>query len=1050
MQAPFIAAHTPVALPPEARRMLQDFVNDREGHTDESEPLNVNTELKNFWEKYVGDNPQKLGLFAGVLRELRPAITNSTAIWEWWLAVIKPVLGSSAYKRPALDDARAFAIGVMTSDEDDSVPELAKLSNRMCNDLLKVYLARSQSPSEGKISSASENAQVAQQVEDVLVIFGRKKPKELFVAIDNLITSPSSRLQALSLLNSFLRHQTPHIYRVTETPLLEHLLQCLMNDTSTTALSMALTSVIMLLPHIPGSLAPFLPRMFLIYSRLLCWERFSPLSSEEEKKNLTDDRIANESDEEGNDPGNVGLDSSWSILQSDEGVIEAATPELLNYFTYLYGLFPLNFMSYIRKARRYLKDRDFPGADGFDLDSEVIRRRSEQFRKVHLLHPNFCHLTIEDEVADAKWSKMDAADVVGECYGLCVYKVKTLASPGPPPAGKLPDIPPVPPLSAISKRSSVPDSPALESLRSTSVRYESLSSPGTGPQSRQIGEDEQRRPRSKSSGTTLRTSPSIEDVQAAAEAPSDRIDKEAAPQNSTAWLQREVQLLKSDLNFERWHKSQYSQHISQITRRNVKDATIEAETLNLINANKALKRQLEQVQKAREATLKDSSLTRKQANSLEANMAERFNKLKIEQEKWRLDDEELKRLRSEMPQYRDLLVAAEARELGKDHELQLAKRDLEKLQETQTQLQDLMRRVREYEYKEFEFEHTIREKEILENEKQLLQMKVERYEDERDRAKRAFAERLADLESQLVDQGQRPMREPSVDSQALAETQARLLQLRKAHSRLLENFTDLELDYQAARSQLEAYQAQGSTIRIDHFGPSRTSSRPISKLRSKHDTVDFGFEFVGDYNPAEASYALPSASEPSRHSHHQYSMPPGFALPASPPPSSAEPTIHSSAGLTFRPSNSHGGSIATKSSGSAGAAAQSHAAFNPSAPLGEDEGASVYSKATSRDGGGAESTTSSAKKAKIAPDSQLRVYGRGASRLSFRSVAQLEDLHANVLSGQVVRRTSSSKRRIRRRRKAKVEAARRSLSSGVCEGWDEGYFSMSHSWRHGT
>ena len=977
LQSHFNAVKTPLSLPPEARRILQDFVNEREGKIDEQESAATNNELKSFWERYVGENPQKLGLFAGVLKELRPAILNSSAIWDWWIAVIKPILSSTGYKRPALEDARAFAISVITADEHEDTPDLAKISIRISNDLLKVYLARSRSPSEGHLSSASENAQIAQQAEDVLVAYGRKKPKELFSAIDDLVTFATSRLQALSLLNSFLRFQTPHIYRVTNTPLLEHLLQCLMSDTSTTALSMALTSLIMLLPHVAGSLAPLLPRMFLIYSRLLCWERFSPLSSEEERNTVTDDRMANEADDEGRDPGNVGRDSSWNVLRPEEGMIEATTPELLNYFTYLYGLYPLNFMSYIRKARKYLKEAEFPGADAFDLDAEVIRRRSEQFRKVHLLHPNFCNLTIEDELEESKWSKMDPADVVGECHGLCIHKVKGLASPGPPPSGKLPDIPPVPPLSAASKRSSGLDSPALESLRSTGLRNtDSASSPMARPQSSHAGEDDHLRPRSKSSGTTLRTSPSMDDFASAAEAASERDEKDAAPHDSVTWLQREVQLLKNDLNFERWHKAQYSQHIGQITRKNVKDATIEAETLNLINANKALKRQLEQVHKAREATIKDSTLTRKQANSLETNMAERFNKLKAEQEKWRLDADELKRLRTEMPQYRDLLAAAEARELTASHELQLAKRDLEKLQDTQTQLQETKKRLREYEYREFEFEHTIREKDMLENEKQLLQMKIQRYEDERERTKHAFSERVADLEAQLAGNGhQRPATQHSADTQALADAQGRLLQLRKAHSRLLENYTDLELDYQAVRAQLESLQASstsGRGLRL-RSPDSHHPRRPISSAADTHP-IDFGFDFVGEYNPAEASYALPSASAPStRSTGGAYMSHPGLGvLPASPPGS--EPTVHSSAGLTFPRAApaSRGGSVGTKSSGSEGKA------FNASKPLGQEEGdggSSVYSKGSTGKGSG--------KGEKIGVDSQLRVYGRGELVSSF-------------------------------------------------------------------
>ena len=144
-------------------------------------------------------------------------------------------------------------------------------------------------------------------------------------------------------------------------------------------------------------------------------------------------------------------------------------------------------------------------------------------------------------------------------------------------------------------------------------------------------------------------------------------EKTEVPPTNLAYLQREITLLRNDLNFERWHKAQYSQHIGQLSRRNVKDATAEAETLNLINANRALKKQLEHIRNAREATLKDSALTRKQANNMESHMLDRLRSMKKEQETWMHETAELTRIRLESKQLRDLLVAAEARELNKSH-----------------------------------------------------------------------------------------------------------------------------------------------------------------------------------------------------------------------------------------------------------------------------------------------------------------------------------------------------------------------------------------------
>ena len=99
-----------------------------------------------------------------------------------------------------------------------------------------------------------------------------------------------------------------------------------------------------------------------------------------------------------------------------------------------------------------------------------------------------------------------------------------------------------------------------------------------------------------------------------------------------------------------------------------------------------------------------------------------------EQEKWMADSAELRRLRAETKQYRELLVACEARELSKSHELELLQRDMDQLQDVQEQLREASRRMREYEYREFEFERAKKETEILQNEKETLQIKMARRE----------------------------------------------------------------------------------------------------------------------------------------------------------------------------------------------------------------------------------------------------------------------------------------------------------------------------------
>jgi hypothetical protein len=1010
LQVHFSAAKPPSSLPAEARRMLQHFVDQHDGDISDEESLRANQELKSFWERHVGESPHKSGAFCGVLKELRPAITSEADIWDWWRTAIKPVLSATGYRKQALDDAQDFLIGSMVHHDEETGSETqSRLPSRLCGELFGIYIARTREISDEDALVAPENAQIAQQIESVLIAFGKKRTQDFFTNIDDLVRIASCRTQALNLLSTFLKHQAPRTYTVVDTPLVEDILKCLMNDTSTTVLSVALTSLVMLLPHIPGPIGAHLPRLCLIYSRLLCWEKFSPLSTVAQRNLVTDDRMDGDSDDE-LDPTTVGMDKSWEILRPDIDVVETTVPELLSYFTYLYGLYPLNFMSYVRKPRKYLKNLDFPGADDFDLDQAVIRSRTDQYREVHLMHSNFYNMTPEEELTDPKWSKLEPADVVAECNALYSNRRLVLASPGPPPTAKLPELPPFPPLNVQSPHSHAPGSNQISpvasqaSLRSgvswRETNLPPLSAQSTEPDSplmraHGLGEDDeavQLRIPGRSNGRNRSSSLNVEDFPEPGNSASIRAsrDRQETPQTNLAYLQREITLLKNDLNFERWHKAQYSQHIGQLSRRNVKDATAEAETLNLINANRALKKQLEHIRNAREATLKDSALTRKQANNMESHMLDRLRSMKKEQETWMAEAAELRRLRTEVKQIRDLLVACEARELNKSHELELLQRDMSQLQNVQEQLREAGQRMREYEFREFEFERAKRETEILQNEKQTLQMRLSGREQDAERLKHAYTSRITELEARAEssdDYGSGNRSSPQAPSQdtqmlvqrAVADSQAKLAQLKKAHSRLLEKFTDLELEYQSVKSQLDAMQghSDGHTFfhETDHpseqYHPSTVGAyadRPGSG--GAMTAADSGYDTYSEYQHP-TSDPLNRRFQPPIHP--QRSQTTG-GLPTS--PQTAAPGTPG--GPSWKPSMSRAESMASRGSSAIG----SHApptTFHQTAPLMEEDEQQQRTKSSSKSGFSDASSDLSgqARKNKITPNSEVRYYGRG-------------------------------------------------------------------------
>ncbi len=893
------------SLPNELRAILQEYVEEQDGKRDGSNGHEAGVDLHALWERWVENDPAALDAFVGVLRELFEIIADVNLL-HWWQLVVKPAILGSKYSPTALEDARQYAVhALLRAEQGEGISsEGVRASRRICLDLLQAYTSSYEPLNESaEYGAAADYAQIRQRVEDTLVAFGRKRPTVLFNHIDDMIRQAKTRSQGLSLLSSFTQHDTPHLYLVVNTPLVEDLLKCLMNDTSTTVLTVALKSLITLLPHIPGSLGPHLPRMFLVYSRLLCWEKFSPLSTAADRSLVTDSRVSNSDSAEERDPGDVGIDPTWDKARPVEGAIEASTPALLDYFTFVYGLYPLNFCNYIRKPRRYLKNLEFPGADDFDLDSDVIRKRTDQFRQVHQLHPNFYNMTAEEELIDPKWPKADPSDVVGDCHSLRVNLSPALASPGPPPTGKLPAVPPLPP-GGSGVIGNVSPAVSHFSLRSTETQSASSAAAIDG------------------NSPTLK--PQVTDNLTSL----DQVKKPS--ETNLAYLQGQITLLKSELNFERWHKAQYSQHIGRIMRRNIKEATAEAETLNLINANRALKKQIERMREAREATIKDSALTRKQANSLEANLTERFNKFKIEQEAFRADTEELRRLRIETGQYRELLVASEARELEKTHELELARRDIEQLELTQSKLKLAQRKLHEYEYREFEFTTAKRQNEILQSEKERLFHRLQNQEHEYLRFRQAYAAKVTELEAQAglgdaVSRDSSGQSGPDVQAivqQATYETQAKLNQLKKSYSKLVEKHTDLELEYQTLKGRLDNSTDMGHSF----YSPAE-------------DADTLGFDLINDYTPSLVSSSRISTSEPTRRFH-------------APLQDSSQPLTLSSLGRK--------NSIASRTS------SQAPAAFNQSAPLGQDESMSTFSADSGKE-----------KKEKVQADSTLRVYGRG-------------------------------------------------------------------------
>ncbi|KAF2451432.1 hypothetical protein P171DRAFT_450329 [Karstenula rhodostoma CBS 690.94] len=841
----FAAPPAPYPLPEELRDTIDRFLEKYDA-IDDADSQRFHDDLLSLYHKHVAGNPGNLGPFLGVLRAVRPALTGEARLGEWWDLVLKPTIDSVGHKRREVEDAKELLLSFLIYEaDDDNDKECARLSDLFLRKTLDVYLARTKVPSETEHIASPEDDYISNEVESVLVAFGRKQPKELLLAVDDLFVQKRYRVQALILLNAFVRLQTPHLHVVLETQLIQHLEKCLLIDTSSSVVGQALVVLIMFLPHITSALTSdhHLSRLFLIYSRLICWDKFGNPGDITSTDSALDDDVSDSSDDEEPDP-------SWEQLQHAPDHGESTPPTaLLHYFTFLYGLFPLNFMSFIRKPRKLLKSMNFPGADDFDLDPDLLHSRTEPYRRVHLMHPNMFSTTTEDELTENRWLDSDPADVVIECMELCVAVSTTLDDPGPPPTSKLPDIPapPIPesgfaldddaianeatvswrntqsttvassatsqpdltetpelpqnaksgtPASPLLQCKDVIESPTLPPAKETPKKQSFLSAPSADPQR-----------------LTLRT-PNADNFAQIISVPGSPTQPDF--QNlSMAVLQREIMLLRNDLNFERYLKAQHSAHIGQMQRKHIKEATAEADTQNLINTNKTLKAKLAKMNE-QYAQLKKETLTRRnQTQNWERELTGKVKSYREENKSRQGDEEtlrfELKKARTDFEHLKKIVENAEAQELRAKQRTEALEFELQDYGNMRQELDAAQDKISEYETQNKELHSLIQQRNELRNDLELTHMRLNSRELERERAVKAYERRIMELESRLlsaekgaIKPGQLPPSMQQMVDSVIAQNNSKMANMKKMYQRLQEQKMELEMEYHELRGEHQA------------------------------------------------------------------------------------------------------------------------------------------------------------------------------------------------------------------------------------------------------
>ncbi|KAI5276455.1 hypothetical protein E4T47_00719 [Aureobasidium subglaciale] len=794
LNATFAHPDTTHPLPDDLTRILSQYVGKARKEGD-----GLHDELRTVYRHHVEARPNKLPAFVAVLKLLRPAITSDSHLASWFRNVAIPFVDQPATSRSAMSDAQDFVLDCLCHDDASRhARDKPPSSPHLCSILLDAYITRTTAHADSPSVQTQDHA--ARQLQSMLTAFARKNPHDFFVSVDDFLLKSETRLQALDLLAAFLEQQHAHLYLVLNTTVVEHLLKCLMNDTATVVVSAALRCLIMLLPHIPATVASQLPRLFLIYSRCLCWEKFSASSTKAQRDLVTDDRVRRDSDSDPDLDYDDATDPTWQVLRALPDMPESSAPELLHYFTYLYGLYPLNFMSYVRKPRKYLKNIEFPGADEFDLDQTVIRSRTELFQRVHFLHPSFFATTVEEELSENRWLKAEPSEVIAECHGLYAGEHPIFESPAPPPSTKLPSVP--------NFLSSAPEPTHLDS-------------------------------------PTLPHFPVESPMESALE---------AAMFKDLSYLQRELTLLRNELTFERYLKQQHVAAIGQLKRNHIKAVTVEAETATLINANRALQKKLSDSNKFNEKMQKETQARRTHTKQSEEQLMAKIRGLKSE-----LADQETLQLRltqasKDCNQLRRLLVESESRESSKQEELEALEARLKEQESINQQNAELKQEARDHRDQVVALESTRAEHELAKQELESTKFILQRREQELERLRTAHEAKTQEYDLRLeeaMESAPAPERSNhAVTSQLydqLSEGRIRLAQTKAAYVQLLEEFTNLRESRSVADGGYPIPGCSGEVGHLNQEGSVRSHSPAGSRRAYYTDRGTDQFELFAPH-----------------------------------------------------------------------------------------------------------------------------------------------------------------------------------------------------------
>ncbi|KAI0448698.1 hypothetical protein F5B21DRAFT_496741 [Xylaria acuta] len=783
-------------LPDDLVRIIETFLYERAEKWDENIADKVHDELLSIFKHDIAHEPARYAAFIALLRHLRPLIGQPAKVLQWF-ELLLPVLGHLSREKDLATETQRIVLDILTEGDGKDATSLARgAAAPIAEKMIFLWFQEAELPRQ---SPDALHDFKEKHLRETLLLYGKKRPKDFMAVIDQFVCKASHRARSLLLLASFVQSQPPHLHLILETPLFGNLLTCLQRDTSPITISLALTVLTMVLPHAPSSLVPHLPTLFNIYARLLFWER--ELSVHVTTEDGTERRPSSSPD--------------WEVYPFSSDDDDTTVSQLLNYFTILYGLYPINFMDYIRKPQRYLRHAEVSDTDVIEVQPTEIRHASERFRQCHLLHENFYTLTIDSEKTDfGRWIKSDPAEVVADCLALRqspdevsnaipLDLAQMLSSDGDEldkedkePAllsssinigtSGLGDIrrssgssfsqfgsgnrnnPPLARHSSQSSHRSKRDSSSTRLSENDNDSPSLVRQLATSSSQTQLQDLLNSNKAARSNLHQSLTNDSVPSLSLSHhESLPDKVSSQLHLNPSSSNMQlpntmvnqketkllRYVYLLYNDLVFERFLKQQHLTHIGGLRRQHVREAASEAETQNIITANKHLKQRLEEAKKAETQAKTEAEKSRALAKKWEADIFNKLKALRDEQKKWNAEratlQVELNAVKDEAEELRTLVCEVEVRELRLKQNIQSADINFGELERLRSEVAGLTESERNYQAKEAERQAAMTQAAEADSRAQAAELKLAARESDFKQTQEKYQSQIAELKSTL-------------------------------------------------------------------------------------------------------------------------------------------------------------------------------------------------------------------------------------------------------------------------------------------------------------